>query len=274
MNVFPSPPARGLIESHPVKILLTNDDGIGAPGLEALAQALHPAFEIAVVAPAREMSAISQAVTFRKPLSVRPVASPHPAFAVDGTPVDCVKLALLALLPWKPDLVLAGINRGINVGHDVLYSGTVGGALEGAMHGAPAMAVSHDAFGKRDYRPAARFVRALLERLAPDLPPPGIVLNVNLPDRDPSDYAGIRWTRQIGVLFRDAYAEVEAEVGARAFSLDGDMKPAGELHPESDGRAVKEGFVSVTPLGFELTARDVSAAFRARLPSLDDLLEE
>jgi 5'-nucleotidase len=164
-----------------------------------------------------------------------------------------VKLAVMTLLPWRPDLVISGINRGINVGHDVLYSGTVAGALEGSMLGLPAVALSLDSFVDPDFGPAARFAGRLIDFLAARMPPPGIVLNVNLPKGDEKAYRGIRWTRQKGYLFRDCYTAEEEADGSTSYVLDGDQQPAECLEEGSDGRAVKEGFVSITPLRFELT---------------------
>ena len=247
-------------------VLLTNDDGIDAPGLVALAGALHPDFEIAVVAPDRERSAVSHAVTFRRALHPLRIDRPFPAFAVNGTPADCVKLALHALLPERPGFVLSGINRGVNVGNDVLYSGTVAGALEAAHQGLRAAAVSVDFFMKPDFAPAARFARRLLENLKGVPFPKGVALNVNLPETGP--YKGIAVTRQCGCLYRDRVRRKTGPDGREAFLLDGAMQAAETLEPGSDARAVKDGWVSVTPLSIELTWRDSLEGFRDALDRL------
>jgi 5'-nucleotidase len=251
-----------------MKILLTNDDGIDAPGLAILGEVLHPDFEIATVAPNEERSAVGHAITFRRDLHAERRSGEPLAFAVNGTPADCVKLAVMALLPWRPDLVLSGINRGINVGHDVLYSGTVAGALEGTMLGLPALAVSLDAFVNPDFRPASRFVRRLLAFLESTPPPPGVVMNVNLPDGDEKKYRGIRWTRQRGVLFRDGYSAKEGTDGRTAYYLDGDVQPTDCLEEGSDCRAVREGYVSITPLSYELTCFEKLNGFDRSLVDL------
>ena len=183
---------------------------------------------------------------------------------------ETVKLAVMALLPWKPDLVISGINRGINVGHDVLYSGTVAGALEGSMLGLPAVAFSLDSFVDPDFAPASRFASRLVDHLESRLPLPAIVLNVNLPDGDEKEYKSILWTRQRGYLFRDCYTSVEEADGSTSYVLDGDQQGAECLEEGSDGRAVKEGHVSITPLRFELTWFEGLEGFRFDLPDLPD----
>lgn len=263
---------ESLVESRRMRILITNDDGADAPGLEALLEALHPRFEIAVVAPDGERSAVSHAVTFRRPIHAAKIDRPYPFFAVDGTPADCVKLAVQALLPWRPDLVLSGINRGVNVGNDVLYSGTVAGALEGAMQGLPAMAVSLDFRRAPDFAPAARFSAALLARLETAPLSPGIALNVNLPDLDPSDYRGILWTHQRGCLYSDTFTRKLTPDGRSEYFLDGEVQSAECLDPGSDGRAVLDGYVSITPLGFDLTSVPDLGTLPAAFPPLDEIL--
>ncbi|MHC5077911.1 MAG: 5'/3'-nucleotidase SurE [Planctomycetota bacterium] len=257
-----------------MKILLTNDDGIDAPGLLALASALRPVFETAVVAPDRERSAISHAVTFRKGLHPIPMDGKTLTYALNGTPADCVKLAVLALLPWRPDFVLSGINRGINVGQDVFYSGTVAGALEGAFLGIPAMSVSLDAVSSPDFRPASGFILGLMKTFQQAPPPAGIALNLNLPDRDPARFEGIRWARQRGCLFRDRVRLRQAPDGRTEYVLDGDPQPLESLEPGSDARLVREGFASITPLGTELTCRESLEKFRDAFPPLDRILSK
>ena len=266
--------AGGSDRIRAMKILLTNDDGIEAGGLQASVDALRSSFDIAVVAPDAERSAISHAVTFRRTLRPVRLDRPYPAFAVDGTPADCVKLAFLGLLPWKPDFVLSGINRGINVGNDVLYSGTVAGALEGAMQGSASMAVSLDAFENPDFRPASRFLRDFVPWWTDSGPAPGLTLNVNLPDGDPRSYKGIRWTRQIGCLFCDRYEHRRDAEGAGEYVLDGDELSRAELEPGSDAQAVRQGYVSITPLRFELTDLDAAASLKAIVPDLAEILRE
>ncbi len=256
-----------------MKILLTNDDGIHAPGLTTLANILAPDFEIRVVAPDRERSAVSHAVTFRQSLHPERLEAPYPAYAVDGTPADCVKLGVMALLDARPDFLVSGINRGINVGNDVLYSGTVAGALEGVLQGIPSVAVSLESILHPVFEGPARFVKNLLAFLAHHPPPPGVALNVNLPDGDPRDYKGIRWTRQKGALFKDAYREETGPDGKTTYLLDGILQGRDALEPGSDGLAVREGYVSVTPLGLEFFCREEPDAPLDGFPDIADLVD-
>ncbi|MCU0722200.1 MAG: 5'/3'-nucleotidase SurE [Planctomycetes bacterium] len=254
-----------------MKVLLTNDDGIEAEGLRRLAEAFRERHETAVVAPDRERSAVSHAVTLRRRL--RPVRLPGPdlAWSLDGTPADCVKLAVHVLLPWRPDFVVSGVNRGLNVGIDVLYSGTVAGALEGTAQGVPSIAVSVEAFRPPDFRPAARFARALAESLEACGLPRGAALNVNFPARDPAQILGALWTRQVGSLFRDTFRVETDEAGRPGYCLEGEINAVGSLEPGSDAWAVREGYVSVTPLGIDLTSCGLLREIRDSLPSLGSL---
>ena len=168
-------------------ILVTNDDGVHAPGIAALAAALRPLADVHVVAPDREVSACAQSLTLKHPLRAESV---EPGFhAVDGTPADCVNLALVKLLPRRPELVVSGINRGANLGEDVFYSGTVGGAREGTFFGIPSLAVSLAARAESDFGPAAEFTvklaRLVLERGLPER----TLLNVNVPPGRPTGVA-------------------------------------------------------------------------------------
>src|SRR5687768_6799136 len=163
-------------------ILLSNDDGIDAAGLAAVADALADLADLLVVAPERERSAVSHSLTLHKPLRAR---ERRPGwFAVNGSPVDCVYLGLLQLAPRKPDLVVSGINYGYNLGSDVFYSGTVAAAVEGALRGVPAVALSRERSGSSDDRARARFARALAQALLTYRLPARTLLNVNFPAAD------------------------------------------------------------------------------------------
>ncbi|HKS16512.1 MAG TPA: 5'/3'-nucleotidase SurE, partial [Planctomycetota bacterium] len=151
-----------------MRLLLTNDDGISADGLVALERELRPLGEIYIVAPERQQSGVSHSLTLYRPLMVRPAAHSYAsAFAVDGTPADCVKLALVELLDEPPDVVVSGINFGLNCGNNILYSGTLAGALEGALYGYPSFAVSLEASPDPQWSVAARLARRLIERILP-----------------------------------------------------------------------------------------------------------
>lgn len=237
-------------DSKHTSILLTNDDGYDAPGLAALAKAFASLGQVVVVAPDRERSAASHALTLRHPLRVRQTAAG--AYRVDGTPTDCVHLGVFNLTGGRPpDLVICGINDGLNLGDDVTYSGTVAGALEGALLRIPSVAVSlaTDGSESRDYGTAARLARTLAERVLKEGLLPGVFLNVNVPAGSPK---GVRITRQGSRSYRAAAVERRDPAGRPYFWIGGaDMTPVGE--PDGDHAAIQEGYVSVTPLHANLT---------------------
>ena len=231
-------------------LLVTNDDGFDAPGLQALVAAVAPLGRVVVVAPDREQSASSHALTLRTPLRVYRAGEDR--WRVEGTPTDCVHLGIFNLTERRdPDLVVSGINRGLNVGDDVTYSGTVAGALEAALLGIPAIAVSAqiDASGAPDYAPAGAMARLLAERLLEGPLPRGVFLNVNVPAGTPR---GVRVTRQGTRSYRAAVVERLDPAGRPYFWIAGaDTTPAGE--PDGDHRAIEEGYVSISPLHANLT---------------------
>lgn len=231
-------------------ILLTNDDGFDAPGLHALREALEPLGRIVVVAPDGEQSASSHALTLRRPLRVWNTAPDR--YRVDGTPTDCVHLGVFHLTGHRiPDLVLSGINRGLNLGDDVTYSGTVAGALEAALLGVPSIAISAaiDEGGRVDDAGAAAVARELTDRLLEKRLPTGVFLNVNVPS---GQAQGIRITRQGTRSYRAAVVERLDPSGRPYFWIAGaDTTPSGE--PDGDHHAIREGFVSVTPLHANMT---------------------
>ncbi len=234
-------------------ILLTNDDGVQAPGLAALADALASLGELRVVAPEREMSACSQGLTLASPLRVTELRPG--VHSVSGTPADCVNLAVTRLLPRRPDLVVAGINRGANLGEDVFYSGTVGGAREGCFHGLPALAMSLAVRGgaEADFAHAARFALRLARRVLVHGLPPGTLLNVNVPPGEPR---GLKVTVQA----RREHAGAGHDALRRAADqLDG-LATGRET---ADIQAVRDGFVSLTPLHTDSTHHAALAALRA-----------
>jgi 5'-nucleotidase len=237
-------------------LLLTNDDGVHAPGLRALAEALQALAEVRVVAPDREVSACSQALTLKHPLRADEIATG--VHAVDGTPADCVNLALVKLLPRRPDLVISGINRGANLGDDVFYSGTVGGAREGVFFGLPALAVSLAARAEHDFGPAAELVAALVPRVLERGLPPRTLLNVNVPPGTPR---GLRVTVQgrrdhVGTILEGL------DPRRRTYYWIEQGRDEWERDELSDIQAVREGYASVTPLQTDTTHHSVLAAVR------------
>ncbi|MGE5654872.1 MAG: 5'/3'-nucleotidase SurE [Bacillota bacterium] len=243
-----------------MNVLITNDDGIQAPGIRALARAFHQArCEVWIVAPDRERSATGHAITMHHPLRADEVELPelcHSALAVDGTPADCVKLAVECIMPRRPDLVISGINRGSNLGTDVLYSGTVSAALEGLILGLPAIAVSLAGWESLDYGAAAKFAHDLaLVTLSRGLPP-DTMLNVNVPIVPAPEIAGVRVTRLGQRRYRNFFEPRQDPRGRRYFWLSGELMDCPN-DADTDVGAVDLGYVSVTPIHFDLTHEDM-----------------
>jgi len=231
-------------------ILLSNDDGVRAPGIRALAEALADVGEVIVAAPDGERSAASHSISLDRPLRVEQVG--QGVYGIDGTPVDCVYLALHHLVPRKPDLCLSGINNGFNLGSDVFYSGTVGAALEGALRGVPAIAISLERRSPQDFSHAAAFaselVRDILGR-GPGAIEPETLLNVNLPS---GPVRGLRPTSLGHRIYRDQVS-VRQDLRGRNYYWIGGPEEKGEDVPGSDCTAISDGLVSVTAIGLGLT---------------------
>jgi len=239
---------RPVPASRPL-ILITNDDGYDAPGLQALIGSVAALGRVVVSAPDREQSGASHALTLDRPLRVQTVAEDR--YRIDGTPTDCVHLAVDRLCGRLPDLVLSGINRGLNVGDDVTYSGTVAGALEGALLRIPAIAVSAalPPEGPIDYTQAARIACRLSERILADGLTRGTLLNVNVPA---GPAKGIRVTRQGTREYRATAVERTDPAGRPYYWIaDIDMTPTGE--PDGDHTAAADGFISISPLHTNMT---------------------
>lgn len=239
-------------------ILVTNDDGVTAPGLLALAQELRTLGDVTVLAPDRNWSASGHVKTLDRPLRVRSItlADGSPALSTDGAPSDSVALALLGVLEQKVDLVVSGINPHANLGHDVTYSGTVTAAMEAVIWGLPGIAVSLDTTEKHkgpiDYGPAARMARRVVATvLAEGLPRPTL-LNVNVPFLPEDQIHGLRLTRQGLRVYRDLLVERKDPRGRPYYWIGGDA-PGGLPEDGTDIGALAEGFVSVTPLHLDLT---------------------
>lgn len=234
-----------------MRILCTNDDGEGAVGLRVLAEAARVLGDVWIVAPDREQSATSHSLTLHRPLRVR---STRPrVYRVDGTPTDCVLLAVHSLLDGPPDIVLSGVNHGGNMGEDVLYSGTVAAGMEATLLGIPAVAVSYVGEEPEEIE---RY-RGLLERLlqglgARDDSPTDSLFNVNLPAIAPEEVRGVRFTR----LGRRVYSESithSVDPTGREYYWIGGGETRWSGHDDSDFRAVNAGYISVTPLHLDLT---------------------
>jgi 5'/3'-nucleotidase len=233
-----------------MNILLSNDDGWRADGLRALAAALSDAGAITVVAPDRNRSGASNSLTLEAPLRV--VESEGRWYAINGTPTDCVHLAISGLLSEEQHLVVSGINDGANLGDDVLYSGTVAAAMEGRFLGVPSIAVSLVAGGARHFATAARIARELIGRLERAPLPPAALFNVNVPDLPYDQLAGIRATR-LGVRHRSERIVRATDPRGRAVYWVGGPGVGQDAGPGTDFHAIEEGYVSITPLQIDLT---------------------
>ncbi|MHC4251798.1 MAG: 5'/3'-nucleotidase SurE [Planctomycetota bacterium] len=259
----PSPDA-GASAGPAARILLTNDDGWDSPGLAALAEVLQGVGELLVVAPREERSAIGHAITLNGTLEAEAVRfdGAAEAYAVDGTPADCAKLAIRALFADAPPAIcVSGVNRGPNVGVNVFYSGTVGAALEAVVNGVPGVAVSKEHGDALSLGEAARLVEPLIrEVLRREVLRRGMpawhALNVNVPDRPLGEIRGVRVTRQGVSGFDEGYRELDRRDGPsrRRFQLEGEMRLR-EPDGMTDAEALAEGWVSVTPVALDLTAR-------------------
>jgi 5'-nucleotidase len=236
-------------------ILITNDDGIDADALAPLAEALAPLGDVDIIVPERNWSGASHSITLFRPLRVRPtkLRSGHPAFMTDGSPTDCVRLAVLGFLKHRPDIVVSGINRGANMGDDITYSGTVAAAMEGILSSVPSIAISIGAFGGDiDYRAAASFAallaRNILERgFAPDT-----LLNVNVPPLPRDQIAGVEVTRLGKRTYRDQLVERLDPYGNPYYWVGGPAV-SGEAEEGTDVAAMGAGKISVTPIALDLT---------------------
>ena len=251
-------------------ILLTNDDGIHAPGLFALYQALEPEHDLCVVAPESEMSAVGHAITLSSPIRVKKVRKKGMdfGFAVQGTPADCVKIAVQELLEAPPDVILSGINLGANVGVNILYSGTVSAATEGAFLGIRSAAISLDTIKDPDYRFAAGFSREIIHFMTKTGLKDGIALNVNIPAIPGDKIQGVSITRQGTSRFVERFERRTDPRGNRYYWLTGE-KFIENGNSENDSVALKNKRITITPIHYDLTAeRELLRLKKLELPSL------
>ena len=233
-----------------MRILLSNDDGVYAPGLACLAQCLSEIAEITVVAPDRNRSGASNSLTLDNPL--RMVRADNGFFGVNGTPTDCVHLAVTGLLTEMPDMVVSGINEGSNLSDDVLYSGTVAAATEGRFLGLPSIAVSLAGPRCQHYQTAAEVAKRLVLQLNREALPSHTILNVNVPDLPPSEVRGFQVTRLGTRHIAEPTVKALDPRGRKIFWV-GQPGPEQDAGPGTDFYAVNMGFVSITPLHLDLT---------------------
>ena len=259
------PPPAAQSAPRPYRILITNDDGVHAPGILAVAQALKSVGDITIVAPATNQSGKGHSITIEDPIYVDAVTLPGdlPATSVAGTPATSVKVALGALLTFKPDLVVSGINRGWNLGSVTYVSGTVGAAREAALAGLPAIAASLST-DESNYGPAAQIVRQVVEITRKTGLERGVFLNINIPAGAASAIKGIQLTRQSGLSGVERFDEQRSPRGRRYFWSVWN-EPTGDVEG-TDVWAVEQGYAAVTPLrATEFDARTYEA-WKSALP--------
>jgi len=239
-----------------MRILISNDDGIQAEGINKLIAVLEEHNEVFVVAPDRERSATGHKITMHRPLRVTQWTYPGSktvGWAIDGTPADCVKLGLEALLPAPPDIVVSGINQGPNLGTDVLYSGTVSAAVEGIINGIPSIAISLASYKSRDFSFAGELISKFVLNFGKELPA-RTLLNINVPPGSPK---GIKTTRLGDRRYVNIFDKRVDPRGRIYFWMAGEPFDIDRDDPETDVWAVKEGYVSITPVQYNLTDYNV-----------------
>lgn len=238
-----------------MNVMITNDDGIDSPSLKALYRALHIAgHEVCAIAPMTQQSGVGRAVTVFGPILTRSIIEyDFKGTGVFGTPVDCVKLGIGHILPFKPDLVISGINQGPNAGPDIYYSGTVGAAAEAAQHKVPAMAVSHMDFkGPKDLEEIATHVIKLAEQIPWNELPEGRVINVNYPGCLLAEAQEIRLCGRSGAIWPNQYSKRSDPRGEPYWWFASELDPA-QFEAESDRALLLKGHITITPLQFETT---------------------
>ena len=250
-----------------MRILLTNDDGIYAPGIYALYEALKDDYHIDVVAPESEMSAVGHAITLTMPLRVQGAKKNGTFFgyAVTGTPADCVKIAVQELLERPPDIILSGINRGANVGVNVLYSGTVSAATEGAFLGIKSAAISLNTRINPDFRFAARFSKEIIRFMTECGLREGTALNVNIPAVAPEDIKGVRITRQGTASSKEYFERRNDPRGNTYYWLSGET-PEQDANPDTDSVYLKEDHITITPVHYDLTCDEELKRLKGCMP--------
>jgi 5'/3'-nucleotidase len=250
-----------------LRILLTNDDGVYAPGLRALRTELKKIGDVTVVAPVGEQSAVGHSITLLTPLVVQEVVDDDKkplGWAVEGRPADCVKLALLELLPEQPDVVISGLNAGSNAGINVLYSGTVAAAIEGAFFRKTSIAVSLEYTKPKplDFARAAEHARRVIERILAHPESQGTLFNVNIPSLEKGPIRGIRVVPQNVAPYTETY-DRRIDPRGRVYFWSGPDFACPDPHPDTDVAAMADGYITVTPLQFNLTHAAMLERMRA-----------
>jgi len=240
-----------------MKILLANDDGINAAGIKAMKKALSAIAKVTVVAPETEMSAVGHSITIADPLRVREVRVNGDLFgtAVNGTPADCVKIAIRALMDAKPDMVVSGINHGQNVATNVIYSGTVSAATEGTILGIPSVAISLASFAPRDFAVASEYGMRILKQVAARGLPEGVLLNVNVPACPGDKIEGIKVCHLGHSKFKEIF-ERRVDLRQDSYYWQGGRMEIDESDNDADIGWLRRNWITVTPIHFDLTRYD------------------
>ena len=256
-----------------MKILVSNDDGIEAPGIQVLADAMREIGEVTVVAPLKEQSGVGHGITMHMPLRVIKYNKDGKFFgyAVNGTPADCVKMGVRNIMKEPPDLVVSGINRGSNTAINIIYSGTVSAAREGAIMDIPSMAVSLTSHTGTDFKYAGKVACMLAKKMIRKDLPLGTLLNVNVPDLPEDQIIGIRLTRQGKSKWDDIYEKRVDPNGSNYYWLTGNLMEA-DIEIEADQGAVKNNYVSISPIHFDLT--DYAAFENMKNWDIESLMEK
>jgi 5'-nucleotidase len=245
-------------------LLLTNDDGINAPGIRHLWQAVHEFADIAIVAPHTEKSGCGLSITWTKPLHIRPVSweSNTPAWSLNGTPADCVKMALAVLLERRPDMIISGVNRGSNSGRTVLYSGTIGGVIEGVLKGIPGIAFSFSDFEEPPVETTKKYIFPIIQHFLKTPLPHGTLLNVNFPYNCKETIKGVRVARQGKGYWQEAPDRRIHPEGAPYYWLGGAWG-AVEEDAISDVAFLEQGYIAIAPIHVaELTCNNTYEKFK------------
>ena len=254
-----------------MKILVTNDDGIDAPGLQVVARELQKVGQVIVAAPQQEQSGVGTSISLRQPIKVnklKPWWEGIEAYSVEGTPSDSVIIAIQSLFPGEIDLVVSGINRGPNIGHDIFVSGTVSAALQGYLHGIPSMAISINAYENLNFDVAARLASLLAAKIKEGVLPQKLLLNINLPNLSPSEIAGIEITR----LSQQSYCDrVERKLNSEEAHYRIMRSNKKDLHyrnPGDDLWALQQNRISITPLPDGSVSNSLQHCLRDLAPAI------
>lgn len=250
-------------------ILVTNDDGINSDGLIALYMAMRELGEAYVVAPDRERSAVGHALTMHRPLRVEQLS--ENIYTVNGTPTDCVVVAVEKLLNRRPDILVSGINRGANLGDDITYSGTVSAAIEGTLLGIPSVAISmvYENGEPIRYKTASKFAKRLISFILENPLPEDTLLNVNVPNVDERDIKGVKFTRQGKRVYDNAIHETYDPWGRKHYWIGGGT-PSWSSDNDTDITAITENYISITPLHLDLTNYEALRFIKQRWQELTD----